>query len=305
MKKGILCIGEVLWDALPAGLFLGGAPFNVACHLHALGEDVALVSRVGDDVLGREALRRLEERGMSTDLVQVDSSLQTGFVKVALDGNGTPAYEIVEPVAWDALARTDALTARAAQAAAIVFGSLAQREAATRQTVRALCETEALKVFDMNLRPPFINRSIVEASLSMADVVKLNEDELRQMSAWFDLPDAPEAALTTVSSRFNCRVACLTRGSRGGILLRDERCTEHAGYQVKVQDTIGAGDAFLAALLVGLLSGYSDGDLLEVANRLGAYVATVSGGAPAYEITELDAIRHLALDGRKYVGEPN
>src|SRR5918911_4746997 len=123
----ILCVGEVLWDALPAGLFLGGAPFNVACHLRAAGMPVTLVSRVGADLLGEEALRRVARYGVGTDLVQVDPALPTGFVRVTIDDAGNPEYEIVEPAAWDAIEPTDALLARAAGARAVVFGTLAQR----------------------------------------------------------------------------------------------------------------------------------------------------------------------------------
>src|SRR5919199_1152718 len=134
-RAEVLCVGEVLWDALPAGLFLGGAPFNVACHLRAAGVPVALVSRVGADLLGEEVLRRVARYGVATDLVQVDPALPTGFVRVTIGEHDTPTYDIVEPAAWDAVALTGALLDRAAAARAVVFGTLAQRSAVTRRTV--------------------------------------------------------------------------------------------------------------------------------------------------------------------------
>lgn len=293
MSDEILCVGEILWDALPDGLFLGGAPFNVARHLRALGEDVAFVSRVGTDLLGDEALRRLEAHDLDTDLIQVDDSLPTGFVRVDLDVTGEPDYEIVEPAAWDAIALSDSLRTRAEGAAALVYGSLAQRAHPSRDTIRALCESNTLRVFDVNLRPPFIDRKHIEYSLLRADVVKLNDEELQQMRGWFGLPDAAEAAISDLASTFSCDAVCVTSGAEGARLWKDGESWHHPGYAVKVADTVGAGDAFLAALLSGLL-GHRDGDsLLELANRLGAYVASRSGAFPSYDIDTLSDITNL------------
>lgn len=295
-SEDILCVGEVLWDALPEGLFLGGAPFNVAGHLHALGEEAALVSRVGDDRLGREALRRMQARGMTTDLVQVDTALETGFVRVALDDEGDAAYAIEQPAAWDALALPDVLAQRAAQAEAIVFGSLAQRQETARRTVRRLGATDALKAYDVNLRPPHTPPHVVEASLHDADVVKMNEEELARVGQELGLPDTPREAAEALARRFGGRSVCVTRGAQGSALWRDGTWTEHPGYSVAVQDTVGAGDAFLAALLAGLLAGWASERMLDAANRLGAFVASRSGAVPAYEVGSLDAASRLPLE---------
>jgi fructokinase len=296
MSDEILCVGEVLWDALPEGLFLGGAPFNVARHLHALGEEVVFVSRVGDDVLGEEALRRLRAQGLDAALVQRDDSLPTGFVRVALDHRtGEPDYEIVEPAAWDAITLTDALWQHAERAAALVFGSLAQRASTSRQTIQRLCETDTLRVFDINLRPPYIDRAVIEHSLRVADVVKLNENELGRLQDWFGLAAAPEDAMDDLATTFGCRTVCVTGGGEGARLWQDGTGSHHPGYTVAVEDTVGAGDAFLSALLSGLLAGRGGPPLLDRANRLGAYVASHSGALPAYEIDGLDDIDHLPL----------
>lgn len=277
----VLCVGELLWDSLPEGLFLGGAPFNVACHLRANGLPVAMVSRIGDDRLGDEAMERAARYGIDLELLQVDGSLPTGFVRVRVDEGGTPSYDILQPAAWDAIATTDALLRRAAAARAIVFGTLAQRNAVSRATVRRLWESDALMVCDLNLRPPFVDRAIVEASLGRAAVVKLSEEELARVGEWFAWSGDYRVRVSALASRFGCPVVCLTRGRNGAVLLRDGRWTEHPGYAVEVRDTVGAGDAFLAVLLAGLLAGADDETLLKDANMAGAYVVTQFGAVPA------------------------
>ena len=277
----ILCVGEVLWDALPEGLFLGGAPFNVACHLRGAGLPASMVSRIGDDRLGEEVLRRATRYGVGVDLIQIDPTLPTGFVRVAIDEGGNPAYEILAPAAWDAIEPSEPLLRRAREARAIVFGSLAQRDARSRATIARLWESDAMAVFDVNLRPPFDDRDVVDRSLRRADVVKLSDLELASVAEWFALRGTPRAQVAALAETFSCDVVCLTRGSEGAALWHDGRWTEHPGFKVEVRDTVGAGDAFLAVLLAGLFAGGSDASLLQHANLIGAYVATQYGAVPA------------------------
>ena len=276
----VLCVGEVLWDALPAGLFLGGAPFNVACHLRAAGVPSAMVSRIGADRLGEEILRRATRYGVAVDLLQVDDTLPTGFVRVSLDASGTPDFDIVAPAAWDAIALTDQLLKRASKARVMVFGSLAQRHPTTRATIERLWDNEALMVFDANLRPPFDDTEVVRRSLGRADVVKMSIVELKKLATWFDLPADTREAAVALHETFDCGTVCVTRGPEGAALWHDGIWTEHAGFEVEVVDTVGAGDAFLAVLLAGLLSGATDSALLQHANLIGAYVATQYGAVP-------------------------
>jgi len=295
MSDKILCVGEILWDALPEGLFLGGAPFNVACHLQALGQEVACGSRVGDDRLGQEALRRMRARGLSTDLVQVDHSRPTGFVQVDLEAPEEPSYEILKPAAWDAITLTDSLQRHAEQADALVYGSLAQRALPSRGTIERLCAADLLRVFDVNLRPPFVDRTVVTRSLEAADVVKCNADELQRLQDWFDVPATAEDALGTLAATFECSCVCVTAGHDGAGLWMDGDVSRHSGYAVDVDDPVGAGDAFLAALLAGLLGGWSGTDLLGLANRLGAYVAARPGALPAHSADTVAGISALCL----------
>lgn len=277
----VLCVGELLWDKLPTGSFLGGAPFNVACRLSALGVPAAIVSRVGDDQPGQEAVRLARDYGVATNLVQVDPSLPTGSVTATIDDAGQAEYTIADNVAWDAIETNEALLTRAEKASAIVFGSLAQRHDTTGRTIERLWKSKALMVFDLNLRPPFEDREVIRRSLERADVVKVNAAELQRLANWFDLPHGDRQCASALSQAFSCPAVCVTRGAHGAALWRDDGWTEHPGFKVAVRDTIGAGDAFLAALLAGLFAGADNRTLLTNANRAGADVAAQPGAVPA------------------------
>ncbi len=291
MKQPVLCIGEVLWDALPGGLFLGGAPFNAACHLHELGEPVLFASRVGDDLLGAEILRRMRHRGMETRLVQVDDSLPTGFVRVGLDASGSPDFTILEPSAWDEVVATDDLLDAARSASAVVYGSLAQRGTKTRATIAWITALADERVFDVNLRPPYDHRDIVEQSIADASFVKLNDDELRTLASWFGLPDGEEPSARALAGRFGIDTLCVTRGSNGAALLDAGVWHEHPGFRVDVADTVGSGDAFMAGMLAQRHAGVEASEALDYANALGAYVAGQHGATPMHDAEAIASLR--------------
>lgn len=277
----VLCYGEIVWDSLPAGLFLGGAPLNVARHLRAQGVPVAIASRVGSDRLGTEAVERVAREGVGTDLVQIDPARPTGFVKVRLDTGSTPEFEIVRPAAWDAIEPTAALLDHARRADTLVFGTLAQRSATSRATLERLLDTDARKIYDVNLRPPFVEREIVRRSLEAADMVKLNEDELVRLGEWFGGSGDDRDRAGWLAAMFGCDVVCVTRGENGAALWHRGAWAEHPGFEVAVRDTVGAGDAFLATLIAGMLRGEPDDELLRRANRVAAWVASQHGAVPA------------------------
>ena len=279
----ILCIGEVLWDALPAGLFLGGAPLNVACHLHEMGETVCFASRIGNDELGREIIRRMERRGLEIGLVQKDPDNPTGFVCVTLDSEGSPKFEIMHPSAWDAIEADEELLREAKSARALVFGSLAQRDPRTRETVAKLRQFDVPRVFDVNFRPPFVDQEVVEESLRNATVVKLNDEELLLMAEWFGFARELEEAARALAETFKCETVCVTHGAKGAALLHRGEWHEAPGIPVTVKDAVGAGDAFLAGLLSKLLTGTEPGEALRWANALGAYVASQDGATPPHD----------------------
>jgi len=287
----IICVGEILWDSLPAGLFLGGAPFNVAHDLHRLGNKAGIISRVGRDFLGEEILRRLTRESIPTDLVQVDDKLPTGFVEVMVDEKGDPNYRICEPVAWDSIESGEKLLRIVKDAQALVFGTLACRNKISRETIYSLTKVAALRVLDINLRPGAGSREIVEVLLNAADIVKANSLELDTLRGWFGLPAGEREAAEELADRFSCRVVCVSHGADGGSLWHEGRWVHHPGFRVNVKNSVGAGDAFLAGLLTSFIQGKSDEEMIEMANLMGAYVATWTGATPEFGLKDLDAIR--------------
>jgi len=282
-RPTVLAVGEVLWDLLPSGRQLGGAPANFAYHAHALGAEAHLVSRVGDDPLGREILERLRALGLSNDLVAVDPEAPTGTVSVELREGGQPRFTLHEGVAWDRLSITAAALAAAARAEAVCFGTLAQRSPASRESVRALVAATppaALRILDVNLRQAFYSAEVIEASLALASVLKVNDEELPVLAALLRLPAGTDEAIVEAARRYGLRLVALTRGSRGSRLYAEGRYSDHAGLPATVADTVGAGDAFTAALALGTLAGWDLDAVNEAANEVAAFVCSQKGATP-------------------------
>jgi len=282
-KPCVVGVGEVLWDLLPKGPQLGGAPANFACHVRALGANSALVSRVGADALGREAVRLLTARGLDLEGLTVDPSRPTGTVSVEVAADGQPRFQIHEDVAWDALEADSVTLDWIAAADAVCFGSLGQRSPAAGEVVRrcvAAALPDALRIFDINLRAPFFSAAVIEQSLKLANVLKLNETELPVLAAQFGLGGSAEEQLGELARRFDLDVVALTLGAAGSRLLRDGRWTFEPGRVVAVRDAVGAGDSFTSALVMGLLGNWPTERLLKSATDIAAFVCTQSGATP-------------------------
>jgi fructokinase len=284
MKKKVVGLGEVLWDLLPHGACLGGAPANFAYITTLMGDQGIVASCVGEDSRGLEALRRLEERGLDIDHVQTDRKHPTGTVKVDLDGNGQARFEFDHAVAWDFLHWTLDWKSLAQNIDAVCFGSLAQRSEASRSTIQkfvAATSLNTVKVFDVNLRQSFYSRDVLAESMKLADVVKLNDDELPTIMKLYELPHKDElSSARNLIREFDLEVVCVTRGGRGSLLVRGDEISEHAGFKVRVADTVGSGDAFTAGLVHEYLHGASLDLMNEVANLVGAWVASEVGAMP-------------------------
>ena len=275
----ILGIGEILWDLLPSGRQLGGAPANFVCHAQALGAQARLISRVGDDDLGREILARWRALGLPTETIVIDPQAPTGTVSVELAADGQPRFTIHENVAWDRLTADATALAAAAEADAVCFGTLAQRSVAGRRAIGELLaatRSSALRIFDVNLRPPFVDRAVIAESLAEANVLKLNETELPILAAMFSIDDQ----LATLADRFELRLVALTRGSAGSLLYADGQSSDHAGLPVQVRDAVGAGDAFTAAVTLGFLRHWDLETINQRANEVAAFVCSQAGATP-------------------------
>jgi fructokinase len=283
MKPLVIGIGELLWDLLPAGKEIGGAPANFAYHVQALGGEGVVVSCVGSDDYGWQILDRLKALALSSECIAIDEAHPTGTVDITVGPHGKPSYTIHQNVAWDFIPKTSQLMGLARKADAICFGTLAQRRGVSRATIQAFLKRaskKALRIFDINLRQTFYSRKIIESSLALADVLKLNDEELAVIATMFSLDGDEPKLLAELAQKYNLRLVALTKGEKGSILWSNEQVSIHPGYKVEVVDTVGAGDAFTAALALGMLRGKSLESISDHANRVAAYVCSKSGATP-------------------------
>jgi fructokinase len=291
MNSNVIGVGEVLWDLLLTGPQLGGAPANFAYHAHALGAQAHVITRVGKDDHGREIIRRFHEMGLPETAVQIDETVPTGTAKVALSGDGLAHFTIQENVAWDLIAATDEAVAVARRAHAICFGSLAQRCEPSRRTIQHLVAAtppDALRVFDINLRQRFYSRDVIEQSLQLANVLKLNDDELPRLADMFGLTGSTVDQIGQLAHTFSLRLVALTRGPNGSLLYQkhndEARWSDCPSRPVKVVDTVGAGDSFTAAMVLGLLRKMDLDEINTIANEVARYVCSQPGATPTMPV---------------------
>ncbi|MBM3132359.1 MAG: carbohydrate kinase, partial [Chloroflexi bacterium] len=293
MKPIIVGIGELLWDMLPTGKQPGGAPANFAYHAQVLGGESRIVSAVGADALGKEIRERLKSLGLNGDSVSEDAIHPTGTTSVSIDAMGKPSYVIHEEVAWDYIRQSPDLLELARKADAVCFGTLAQRSEVSRSTIRAFlskASSKAVRLFDVNLRQSFYSKEIIETSLELASVLKLSDEELPVIAGLLSIEGDTLTLMEKLGKRYNLRLIALTKGENGSLLYTEDRFFVHHGYRVEVVDTVGAGDAFAAALAIGILNGHDLDSVNDHANRLAAYVCSRAGATP--EIPE--ALRHVS-----------
>jgi fructokinase len=283
-RKFILVgLGEILWDMLPEGKQLGGAPANFAYHAQAIGERGVVVSCVGDDKLGKEILSCLDELKLDRQYVSVDSRLPTGTVTVELDEDGKPDYTIHENVAWDYIPSNPELLSLASKIDAVCFGSLCQRSPVSQKTVRsflAATGADCIRVFDINLRQSYFNREIINIMLELSNVLKLNDEELAVVANLLGITGSEIDVLSQLTERYGLRLIALTRGASGSRLYAQGEDSNHQGFPAQIADTVGAGDSFTAAMTLGLLNGKNLDIINEYANRVASFVCSQSGATP-------------------------
>lgn len=279
----IVGIGEALWDMLPEGRKIGGAPANFTYHVSQFGLDAVAVSAVGDDELGAEIRQTFDEKGLDTLLATVPQP--TGTVAVTLDAKGVPQYEICEGVAWDNIPFTPELEALARNTIAVCYGTLAQRNSVSRKTIEsfiAAMPADGIKICDINLRGTFYNKEILESSMRACDILKINDEEIDEVSRLLgaEFPTQRMAALNLMS-RYEVDILILTCGTNGSyIYSMDGTESRLATPKVKVADTVGAGDSFTGAFIAALLCGKDIKKAHALAVEVAAYVCTQNGAMP-------------------------
>lgn len=279
----VVGLGEILWDMLSDGKKLGGAPANFAYHAQQLGAEGVAASRIGNDELGAEILSSLDELGLGKEYITSDNEHRTGTVTVQLDQDGKPNYTIHENVAWDYIGFDSKLAALAEKTDAVCFGSLCQRNEVSRNTIQKFLKatkSECLRIFDINLRQSYFSKEIIQNSLNLSNVLKLNDEELPVVAALFQITGDPTDMMTAIAEQFDLLSIALTRGEYGSLLYRNGEISSHSGIYTRVVDTVGAGDAFTAAIAMGLLKKQELDAINGRANLVASFVCSQSGATP-------------------------
>ena len=276
-----VCFGEVLWDIFPTHKKIGGAPLNVALRMNSLGVETAMISRVGEDENGEDILSFLSSQEITTDLIQVTKEYKTGAVNVMINEKGNASYDILYPSAWDKIVETEIMDKVISEADVFVFGSLICRDEVSRSTLYDLLEKAKYKVLDANLRAPYYTKEVLNELMLKADFIKLNDEELYEISQQLESPyNSFEQNIKFIAEKTNTKQVCVTKGAFGAVLYYNDKFYYNSGYFIKVVDTVGAGDSFLASLIVRLLRGKSPQKALNYACAIGALVAGQEGANP-------------------------
>lgn len=288
-NNSVVCFGEILWDVLPTERKPGGAPMNVAYHLHKLGINSSLISAIGNDKPGADLIDFLSSIGLSANYVQVTEQQATSEVLARINDNHEVSYEIVYPVAWDKIGWYAEYEKLVKSAGAFVFGSLGSRDAISRNTLFKMLDHAAYRVFDVNLRAPHYTTELITALLERSNLVKLNMGELMMIASWYNQDCDNEAeAIATLFGRFNISEILITKGSKGASYYTANYRYDYPAYKISVADTIGSGDAFLAAFLAMKLRNEPLETTLDYAVAMGAFITSQSGACPAYSVFDLD-----------------
>jgi fructokinase len=286
-KPEVVCFGEVLWDILPTGPVAGGAPMNVAYHLHQQKKQPALITKIGDDAEGKALLELFQRKDISTEYFATDAKYETGKVYAKQDTKGDMSYDIVNPVAWDFIDWQDRFNELLAGAEYFVYGSLASRNYHSRSTLFKLLEIAPKKVLDINLRAPYYEKNNLLKLIDKADLLKMNLEELELVAGWFSRHRTTEDKMKAIIEKSGLSVFVVTKAGDGATLYMNEQFYSHPGFKVKVADTVGSGDAFLAGILASMMDKASPEKALDYASRLGSFIATQNGGMPDYELKDI------------------
>ena len=290
-KINVISFGEVLFDVFGEEKKIGGAPLNLALRTASYGFPVSMISAVGNDEDGKVILEYTKENALEAGGIIVSPEHETGIVQVSLNERGSATYEIKFPSAWDFIVVDEEIMNTVKEADVFFYGSLACRNDVSQKTLFSILDSNdtMFKVFDVNLRKPFYDIQLLEKLMNRADFIKFNDEEILEIAAGMGFEsDDPESNIKFISEKTNTKAICVTLGKHGSILLWHNQLYRHEGYPVKVADTVGAGDSFLASLIAKLLSDKNPVDALNFASAVGALVASYSGANPKIENSEIE-----------------
>ncbi|MCD0478690.1 carbohydrate kinase [Chryseobacterium sp. LC2016-29] len=291
-KSYIVCFGEILWDVFPNGFRAGGAPFNVAYNLDKMGVEVQMISKIGNDELGKNLLTQIKNWGVSTDYIQVDDEKATGTVMATFDNHGEAHYDILNNVAWDYISTIPQHRDLIQNSEALVFGSLIGRNEESRKTLLDLVELSKFRVFDVNFRPPFIDFDFIKILLHKAHLVKMNKAELRTIIQYLDEEYLDEeTSIRFIQKYFDLNEIVLTKGSKGARYFVGKDSFTFPAVSIDVNDTVGSGDSFLAGFLSKRIQAKPPKEIMKQAVSLGAFITSKSGACPDYTYEEFRSFR--------------
>jgi fructokinase len=290
-KLNAVSYGEVLWDVFGNEKKIGGAPLNVALRMKALGCNVAMISCVGNDTDGIAIINQVKSLGLETDAIIKSEEFPTGLVQVSLNENGSASYEINYPSAWDKIVLNETAKKLVTQADVLIYGSLVCRDSVSRLALEELLQNDLYKVFDVNLRKPHYSYDIIEKLMQSASFIKFNDEELLEIASAMGSPYVGlEENIAFIAKKTNAKAMCVTKGKDGASLLWEGKLYHNSGYSIKVVDTVGAGDSFLATLITSLLTGKSPQESINLACAVGALVAGSAGANPEISYSKIEEL---------------
>jgi fructokinase len=288
-KLKAIAYGEVLWDVFDDKKKIGGAPLNVALRMKTLGCEVTMISCVGKDEDGAAILNHIKQLGLQTDTIMESESFPTGLVKVILNEGGSASYEINYPAAWDKIVLNNLAESLVINADVLIYGSLVCRDEVSRKSLENLLQTNVYKVFDVNLRKPHYTYEVLERLMLSADFIKFNDEEILEIAGELQSPfTSLEENIHFIGEQTHTKSICVTKGKHGALLLWKGQLYENKGYPIKVVDTVGAGDSFLAALITSLLTDKKPQMAIDFACAIGALVAKATGANPEISLSQIE-----------------
>ena len=285
----VVCFGEILWDKLPSGKVPGGAPLNFAYRFNSFQNSLSIISKVGDDLLGKELIEFLKKNKLDTEHIQISKIRKTGEVNVSIDTNGMADYDILNPVAWDDINYNTKIEKLVKNCSIFVFGSLINRNETSRDTLKELLKIAPFKLFDVNLRSPYYNLNLIEELMVSSDFIKFNLEEITEISSIYNKKKISlESMIKTISKETKTNEICVTMGEKGACYYSNNSFYFHDGFKINVSDTVGAGDSFLATLVEGILNRTKPQEILKKACGVAALVASKKGATPIVSKAEIN-----------------